>query len=369
MVATTTTGPRPPTSRARASRCFAAGANRRPRHRRGRRTSPIARALVIATGSDAVVPPVPGLNELEGVWTNREVTALTEVPRRLLVLGGGPVGVEMAQAVHRMGAPVALVEGMEHVLPREPRPLGEALGDALAADGIELHFGAHAAGVRRDGDVRGRVRRRDELRGDRLLVATGRRARVTTSASTPSAWSPRDRGSRSTTACGSGRPVGDRGRHRHLAPDLHGQVPRPGGRREHPRARPHRELRGRPAGGVHGPPGGGRREADGALTATVPLAEVPRTSTYTRAYAERPGFMTLVPTASGSRRLRARPGGGRVAAAGHGRDPRARAASRPVRRDPAVPELLRGVPVHAEGARDTPETMRGGLTDGRRDPG
>jgi pyruvate/2-oxoglutarate dehydrogenase complex dihydrolipoamide dehydrogenase (E3) component len=105
--------------------------------------------VVIATGSDAVVPPVPGLVELDGVWTNREVTALTEVPRRLLVIGGGPVGVEMAQAVHRMGASVALVEGMNHVLPREPKPLGDALGTALAADGIELHFGEDATGVRR----------------------------------------------------------------------------------------------------------------------------------------------------------------------------------------------------------------------------
>ena len=135
--------------------------------------------VVIATGSDPVIPPVPGLRELDGVWTNREVTGLTEVPRRLLVLGGGPVGVEMAQAVHRLGASVALVEGMDHVLPREPKPLGDALGDALAADGIELHFGEHATGVRREGDEYVlEFAGRDELRGDRLLVATGRRARV-----------------------------------------------------------------------------------------------------------------------------------------------------------------------------------------------
>ncbi len=79
-----------------------------------------AEQVVIATGSDAVVPPVPGLRELDGIWTNREATALTEVPRRLLVLGAGPVGVEMAQAVARMGASVAIVEGMDHVLPASP---------------------------------------------------------------------------------------------------------------------------------------------------------------------------------------------------------------------------------------------------------
>ena len=83
---------------------------------------------MIAAGSVPVIPPIPGLSELPDIWTNREATALTEVPRRLIVLGGGPVGVEMAQAVSRLGASVALVEGAEHVLSREPRPLGEALG-------------------------------------------------------------------------------------------------------------------------------------------------------------------------------------------------------------------------------------------------
>src|SRR5947209_1886954 len=62
--------------------------------------------VVVATGSDPVLPPIPGLRELDGVWTSREATALTEVPRRLLILGGGPVGLEIAQAVHRMGGDV-----------------------------------------------------------------------------------------------------------------------------------------------------------------------------------------------------------------------------------------------------------------------
>ena len=135
--------------------------------------------VVIATGSDAFVAPVPGLRELEGVWTNREVTALTEVPRRLLVLGAGPVGVEMAQAVSRLGAAVTLVVGGDHVLPREPAPLGRALGEALAADGIELVYDRRAAAVSRDGDEY--VLAFDdgtELRADRLLAATGRRPRI-----------------------------------------------------------------------------------------------------------------------------------------------------------------------------------------------
>ena len=122
---------------------------------------------------------------------------MTEVPRRLLVLGAGPVGVEMAQALRRMGASVALVRAGDHLLAREPRALGEALGEALAADGIELRFGQHATAV---APRRRRLRARAsptarELRGDRLLVATGRRAaRRRASASSRSASRPSPHG-------------------------------------------------------------------------------------------------------------------------------------------------------------------------------
>ena len=97
---------------------------------------------MLANGADPFVPPVPGLRELDGVWTNREATGMKAVPRRLLVLGGGPVGVELAQAVRRFGGEVVLVEGGEHLLAREPAPLGEALGEVLRRDGIELILGA-----------------------------------------------------------------------------------------------------------------------------------------------------------------------------------------------------------------------------------
>jgi pyruvate/2-oxoglutarate dehydrogenase complex dihydrolipoamide dehydrogenase (E3) component len=138
-----------------------------------------AEHVVLAAGADPIVPPVPGLRELDGIWTNREVTGMKAVPRRLLVLGGGAVGVEMAQAVRRLGGEVALVEMGQHVLPREPRPLGDALGHVLRLDGIELALDTSATAARRDGSdyvlelVDGR-----ELRGDRILVATGRRPRV-----------------------------------------------------------------------------------------------------------------------------------------------------------------------------------------------
>jgi pyruvate/2-oxoglutarate dehydrogenase complex dihydrolipoamide dehydrogenase (E3) component len=136
--------------------------------------------IVVATGSDPVIPPIDGLRELEGIWTNREVTAMTEVPKRLVVLGGGPVGAEMAQACMRLGSSsVALVEGMDHLLPREPKALGDALGQALSREGLELHFGQHASAAHKDGDHYVlEFPDGSELRGDRLLVATGRTPRM-----------------------------------------------------------------------------------------------------------------------------------------------------------------------------------------------
>jgi dihydrolipoamide dehydrogenase len=138
-----------------------------------------AQHVVVATGSEPIIPPVPGLRGLAGIWTNREATGMKVVPRRLLVLGGGPVGVEMAQAVRRLGGEAALVEGAAHLLSRDPRPLGEALADALRRDGVELALGVHATAARREGEQY--VLALDDgrtLSGDRLLVATGRRPRT-----------------------------------------------------------------------------------------------------------------------------------------------------------------------------------------------
>jgi pyruvate/2-oxoglutarate dehydrogenase complex dihydrolipoamide dehydrogenase (E3) component len=135
--------------------------------------------VVIATGSEPVIPPVPGLRELEGIWTNREATGMKAVPRRLLVLGGGAVGVELAQATRRLGAEVVLIEMGERVLSREPAALGDALLEVLRADGIEVIVGAAATAAAQSGSEY--VLELDDgrsLRGDRILVATGRRPRV-----------------------------------------------------------------------------------------------------------------------------------------------------------------------------------------------
>jgi pyruvate/2-oxoglutarate dehydrogenase complex dihydrolipoamide dehydrogenase (E3) component len=138
-----------------------------------------AEHIVVATGADPFVPPIQGLRELEGVWGTREATSMKAVPRRLLVLGGGPAGVEIAQVVQRLGGEAVVVEGADRVIPREAAPLGEALGEALRRDGIELILGTHAVAARREGDEY--VLQFDggkDARGDRLLVATGRRPRV-----------------------------------------------------------------------------------------------------------------------------------------------------------------------------------------------
>jgi pyruvate/2-oxoglutarate dehydrogenase complex dihydrolipoamide dehydrogenase (E3) component len=135
--------------------------------------------VVLANGADAFVPPVPGLRELEGVWGTREATSMKEVPRHLLVLGGGPAGAELAQATTRLGGSATVVDGAPHLLAREPAPLGEALGEELRREGIELVLGAQAQAARRDGeDFVLELDDGRELRGDHLLVATGRRPRV-----------------------------------------------------------------------------------------------------------------------------------------------------------------------------------------------
>ena len=215
--------------------------------------------VVLANGADPVVPPVPGLRELEGVWTNREATSMKAVPRRLLILGGGPVGVEMAQAVRRLGGEVAVIDMAEHVLAREPAPLGEALGEVLRREGIELVLSANATAARREGeDYVLEIDDGRELRGDRLLVATGRRPRVrglgleTVGVEPDAHGVPVDAHLRAAE-----RPVGDRRRQRPVAADPRRQVPGRGGRREHPRRAAKGQLRGRSARRLHRPAGRG----------------------------------------------------------------------------------------------------------------
>jgi dihydrolipoamide dehydrogenase len=252
--------------------------------------------VVIASGSDPLIPPISGLAELDGVWTNREVTGLTEVPRRLLVLGGGPVGVEMAQAVSRMGASVALVEGMDRVLAREPAPLGEALGEALTADGIELRLGQHASAVRRDdGEYVLEFPEGEDLSGDRLLVATGRTPRVDGLGLDTVGIEPTRRGIEVDARMNAADGVWAIGDATGIWPLTY--VGKYQGRvaAANILGRPYEaNYEAVPRVVFTDPQAASVGEAEGAVTASVSMAEVPRTSTYTRAYAEKPGFMTLV---------------------------------------------------------------------------
>ena len=252
--------------------------------------------VVVATGAEPIVPPVPGLRELEGVWTNREVTAMTAVPRRLLILGGGPVGVEMAQAVRRLGGDVALADMAERVLSNEPAPLGDALGDVLRRGGIDLMLGVRATQARRDGDDY--VLDFDdgpELRGDRLLVATGRRPRVdgigleTVGIEANPKGIPVDRRLRAGDglwALGDVTgiwPLTTTGKYQGdiVAANILGE----------PREANYDAL---PRVVFTDPQAASVGTSEARFTVSAPVSGVARTATYTRAYAESNGFLTLL---------------------------------------------------------------------------
>jgi pyruvate/2-oxoglutarate dehydrogenase complex dihydrolipoamide dehydrogenase (E3) component len=136
------------------------------------------RAVVLATGTTPLVPPIPGLGEARP-WDNRDATAAKQIPRRLLVLGGGSVGVELAQAFRRLGAEeVTVVEGADRLLAREEPFAGEEVEAAFQAEGMTVITGARMVAARRDGrdgPVVATLEGGRELVGDEILVAVGRR--------------------------------------------------------------------------------------------------------------------------------------------------------------------------------------------------
>ena len=259
-------------------------------------TSYDVKDIVISTGSYPFIPPVEGLAGLDGVWTNREVTAMTEVPRRLLILGGGPVGVEMSQVVVRLGGEAVVVEGADRLLPKEPEPLGKALSEALAADGVELCFGQHASAARKEGDEYVlEFPDRDELRGDKLLVAAGRRPNVEDIGLDTVGIEPGRQGIEVDARMNAGDGIWAIGDVTGIWPltyvgKYQGRVAAAnilGEKREADYSAVPRVVFTDPQAASVG-------EAEGKLTATVEMASVPRTYTYMRNYADRPDFMTLV---------------------------------------------------------------------------
>jgi pyruvate/2-oxoglutarate dehydrogenase complex dihydrolipoamide dehydrogenase (E3) component len=136
------------------------------------------RAIVLSTGTAAAVPPIDGLREAEP-WTNREATTAKRVPDSLVVLGGGPVGVELGQAWCTLGSSVSLVEAAERILPMEEPFVSEEVADGLRAAGVELHEGTKASAVRGgDGAVTVELENGSELTAEEVLVAIGRRPNI-----------------------------------------------------------------------------------------------------------------------------------------------------------------------------------------------
>lgn len=142
----------------------------------GTRRLAAGRAVVMACGSVPLMPPIPGLAEARP-WTNRDATSVKELPRRFLALGGGPIGVELAQAFRRLGSEeVTVVEGGDRLLAREEPFAGEEVRAAFEEEGITVLTGAKMTAVRRKGDsVVGSLEDGREIVADEILVAVGRR--------------------------------------------------------------------------------------------------------------------------------------------------------------------------------------------------
>ncbi len=136
-------------------------------------------ALLVATGSVPLTPPIEGLAEVPH-WGSREGTSASAVPKTLAVVGGGPVGCELAQAYARLGARVTLVQGGGRLLPRLDAEAAELLAGAFAEEGIELRFDALATRVEGGGGrpFRLELEGQDPVVAEKLLCATGRKPNV-----------------------------------------------------------------------------------------------------------------------------------------------------------------------------------------------
>jgi dihydrolipoamide dehydrogenase len=255
-----------------------------------------AEHVVVATGSDPVIPPIPGLADLDGVWTNREATGMKSVPAHLLVIGGGAIGAEFAQIAARLGGEVTVIEASSHLVSSEPAPLGEALAEVLRHDGAELVLDAKVTAARRDGaDYVLTIADGREFRGDRLLVATGRRPRLPEGLDTVGVTA----GPRGAIPVDARLRAGERlwalgdatglwmlthvGKYQGevVAANILGEP-----REAHYEAVP-RVIYTDPQAASVG-------ERDATFSGTAPLSEVAKTATYTHDYASSNGFLTLL---------------------------------------------------------------------------
>jgi pyruvate/2-oxoglutarate dehydrogenase complex dihydrolipoamide dehydrogenase (E3) component len=134
------------------------------------------RAVILATGSGPAMPPIPGLQEFDCTWTNREATVSHEIPERLVVLGGGVVGVELSQAFQTLGSQVTLIEGARRLIPNEEEFACIQLTAALREYGVDIRTAQKAERVEGNGDGTVTVTTTDgsEAVADKVLVALGR---------------------------------------------------------------------------------------------------------------------------------------------------------------------------------------------------
>jgi pyruvate/2-oxoglutarate dehydrogenase complex dihydrolipoamide dehydrogenase (E3) component len=155
------------------------------------------RGIVLATGTRPAIPPIDGLESVS-FWTNREAIEAKELPSSLVVLGGGAIGVELAQAFARFGTAVTVIEGVDRLVPAEEPEVGLELSEVFRSEGIEVRTGSQVTSVQRDGArVAVELSSGEVLHGAQLLVATGRRADLMalgldTVGITPSRWVPVD---------------------------------------------------------------------------------------------------------------------------------------------------------------------------------
>lgn len=133
------------------------------------------RAIVVNCGTEPAIPPIDGLSDTP-YWTNREAVAARSAPESLIVVGGGPIGLEFAQAFARFGTDVDLVESADRLASAEEPEVGALIGDVLRAEGLKVHLRAEVRVVRHDNERFTVDLGTGELAAERLLIATGRRA-------------------------------------------------------------------------------------------------------------------------------------------------------------------------------------------------
>src|SRR4051794_19617669 len=256
--------------------------------------------IVVATGSAPAIPPIEGLREATGVWTNRAATEMQELPESVIVLGAGPVGTELSQILHRFGSHVTLIEGTSQPLSRENKAAGLALEDALRAEGIDVRCGTRASKVTQsDNSYTVDLENGDQVTAEKLLVATGRTPRVTgiglenvegatfdeknglevddqlKATNADGLWAVGD-----TTGVALFTHVG-KYQARICAKAMLGQPARA-------------DYRAIPRVVFTDPQVAAVGATEGEFTGTAPINGVARTSTFTRQYADQNGFLTLI---------------------------------------------------------------------------